>query len=100
MRKSDLLNPSKPNGLAYGIGFLLAHITVGDLGAEDTGDNETQGCANSEHDNILVTSPAERVSCPHQIDKSVKGECSQNKEQGDKHRRKKYINHNNLMFLM
>ena len=67
-------------------------IAVGDLEAEDTGGDETQERDEREEDNMLITSPAERVLGLHQFKKSVEGECSQNKEMGDKHRRKKYIN--------
>ena len=42
---------------------------------------------------MLITSPAERVLGLHQFKEAVEGECSQNEEEGDKHRRKKYVNH-------
>ena len=61
--------------------------------AEDGGGDETQERDEREKDNMLIAGPAERVLGLHQFKKSVEGECSQNEEEGDKHRRKKYINH-------
>lgn len=43
---------------------------------------------------MLIAGPRERVFRLHQFNKSVEGDRSQNEEQGDKHRRKKYISHN------
>ena len=72
----------------------LDRIAVRDLGAEESGEDETYSRDDGENDDVLIASPGEREFGLHQFEKSVEGECSQNEEQGDKHRRKKYIYHN------
>ena len=65
----------------------LGDIAVGDLGAEEDGRDETQGCYDSKHDHMLITGPREGVFLTGEIKKNVEGDCSQNEEEGDKHRR-------------
>ena len=64
----------------------LDRIAVRDLGAEEAREDETQYCDDGEYDHLLVACPAERELGLHQFKKAVEGECSQNEEQGDKHR--------------
>ena len=69
------------------LGRLVQHIAIGNLGAEETRENETYNRDDREDDDMLIASPAERELGLHQFKKAVEGECSQNEEQGDEHRR-------------
>ena len=79
-------------------GFLtivkLRAITLGNLGAEEAGADETQYGDSREDDNMLVASPAERVLLTHELQKTIEGDTACYKEDGDKHRSEKSINHN------
>ena len=68
-------------------------ITLRDLCAEDTGADETQGCDNRKHNNMLVACPAERVLLAHELQKTIEGKRACYEEDGDKHRSEKSINH-------
>ncbi|MBR6829322.1 MAG: hypothetical protein IKM83_01750 [Paludibacteraceae bacterium] len=57
------------------------------MGAEETREDETNSRDDGENDDMLIASPGEREFGLHQFKKSVEGECSQNEEKGDKHRR-------------
>lgn len=56
------------------------------MGAEEARENETYNRDDREYDDMLIASPGEREFGLHQFEKAVEGECSQNEEQGDKHR--------------
>ena len=74
--------------------LFLAHITLRNLGTKDAGADETEYGDSREDDNILVASPAEWVLLAHEVQKTIEGNTTCYEEYGDKHRRKKCINHN------
>ena len=59
------------------------HIAVGDLGAEETGSDETQGRDEREDNDVLVASPVDGEVRFHQFDEAKKGPSSDEEKEGD-----------------
>ena len=71
----------------------MIHLAWGYLCAEDAGADETQRSDSCKDDHMLVTSPAEREVPTREVEITIEGDCAHYDKQGDKHRRKKCINH-------
>ena len=67
--------------------ILNAGIAVRDLGTEDTGADETQGCKDCKHNNMLVASPRERQGFRAVLQEEHESDRADYQKQGDKHRR-------------
>ena len=61
----------------------LADIAVGDLGAEETGSDETQCRDERENNDVLVASPIDGEVSFHQFDEAKKGPSSDEEKEGD-----------------
>ena len=85
-KNSLLLNLNAPFCAATFWG-ISAHITVGDLDAEDHGKDETYERENCQHVHMLVTRPIERHIFAHEFKVSHERDCADKQKQGDKHRR-------------
>ena len=58
-------------------------ITVGNLGAEVTGSDETQYRDDGEYDNMLIAGPVERHVLAHAFKESHERECAHYEKEGN-----------------
>lgn len=72
----------------------MIHLAWGNLGAEEAGADETEYGDSREDDNMLVASPRDGKALSPALQKTVESHRACYEEDGDKHRRKKSINHN------
>ena len=66
--------------------ILNAGIAVRNLCTEDTGADETQGCKDCKHNNMLVASPREGQGLRAVLQEKHESDRADYQKQGDKHR--------------